>query len=208
MSNLQDAPIARFIQLKVKHKDPKQGNEGFVFVDYMINDCFDSFILIGSRSEYAKRSFAWRSSANDVVMFPGDGKVSVDNWNNRNSLKERLEQDQDFDWENVMPRSEPRMGLILNRFTSDLIILFSSLGSNMVVGLTACQITGRSFYDFVARDDAETVKRVVLHVKESQQICRVSFAWISSPNASPLRCQAVLTYSGDGIVCIIRKCDD
>lgn len=67
--NLQAEPLSQLLTLRSRHKDPKEGDGGWVFIDSLISLCYDCYVLqLCRRDDTANaRSHAWKNSAEDVV---------------------------------------------------------------------------------------------------------------------------------------------
>ena len=74
-TNIQETSVARFLQLRVKHKDQNEGENGWVMMDLIVNVCYDCFVTIAARSQPSRRNTAWKSSANDAYTIGKDGII-------------------------------------------------------------------------------------------------------------------------------------
>ncbi|KAF9093819.1 hypothetical protein BGX27_001554 [Mortierella sp. AM989] len=120
---------------------------------------------------------------------------------------ERLRRHQEAlaaNWEQLEP--EPRVCLILNRFTMNLIVMHASSACQMVFNVDPDDITGKPFLVYLRSDDLAPFVKQMYVVKGTTAIVDMRF-WFQSPNQSQeIPCEAIFIGTGDGILVIVRKC--
>lgn len=119
-----------------------------------------------------------------------------------------------FRWDSIVDSKEPRVFMLLNRFTLDSTVLFVTASSKLVLGVDSVDIVGRSVYEFIVDEDIERLQRELVHLKETEQIMRTSFGWLGRKRNSNnddndeafgvVSCEAVISSTCDGLVCIIH----
>ncbi len=92
-------------------------------------------------------------------------------------------------------------GYRVRRFGTDFDcqIMYASPICQQIVGVPANVLTGCPLLDF-AVEHADLESRLKL-VQSCETICRLRFHW----SINRRLCEAVMTYSTDGIVCILRR---
>lgn len=228
----QNHPVSQLIQMRIKHKDPTEGEKGWVIMDILTTMCFDCMVCVACRADplVSSRGLAWRSSAAEVIRFTSNGAMQVQGWKNRSRLIQMLSSpfasnitpinnsdctgNNNLSGDTSSSRSEPRIVLILNRFTVDLNILYASLGCRMVCGMEASQLIGISLWQFIScKTQREQVRQSFDYLRESEQIIRLKFDWNASDTgnddvSSGIPCSAVVTSACDGFVCVLRRLDN
>ncbi|KAF8978309.1 hypothetical protein BGZ46_006607, partial [Entomortierella lignicola] len=101
---------------------------------------------------------------------------------------------------------EPRICMILNRFSRNLLIMYASPACETVFNLDPDQIVGKPILLFLRADDLGSFVEQVDVIKASSAIMHMRF-WFQSPNLSgEIPCEAMLFGCADGIVALMRRC--
>ncbi|KAF9086199.1 hypothetical protein BGX27_003249, partial [Mortierella sp. AM989] len=101
---------------------------------------------------------------------------------------------------------EPRVCLILNRFTMNLVVMHASSACQMVFNVDPDDITGKPFLVYLRSDDLAPFVKQMYVVKGTTAIVDMRF-WFQSPNQSQeIPCEAIFIGTGDGILVIVRRC--
>ncbi|KAI3648238.1 hypothetical protein MP228_006092 [Amoeboaphelidium protococcarum] len=209
--NLSESVIARIMTVRFLNKSP-DGQLFYRKMDFLINTCYDCCVVVGAHHEFNANSISFRQSAEDIVKIGPQGLIEVENWSTRKTVIMQMLSDT-LTWENQADSlKEPRVCLILNRYTYKATIMFASMGSQEVLEHSDQELIGQSFFDFIINTPSDeshgisTLERVrhdVDYVKSCYNVHHLSFDWQSSP--SPVHCEAVMTATWDGIVCVIRR---
>ncbi|KAF9166679.1 hypothetical protein BGX21_005708 [Mortierella sp. AD011] len=102
--------------------------------------------------------------------------------------------------------TEPRVCMILNRFTRSLVVMYASSACEIIFNIKPEQIEGKPILLFVRADELGSFVEQVDVSKSSGAIMQIRF-WFQSPNMShEIPCEAVLFGSTDGIVAVMRRC--
>ncbi|KAK6356629.1 hypothetical protein TWF718_000972 [Orbilia javanica] len=72
---------------------------------------------------------------------------------------------------------EPRVALILNRFTRTLTVLYASHASSSIFGITPSQLTGKSFFECIHEDCLQEAVDALERAKENDSIAYLRFRW-------------------------------
>ncbi|RVD80316.1 uncharacterized protein DFL_008218 [Arthrobotrys flagrans] len=72
---------------------------------------------------------------------------------------------------------EPRVALILNRFTRTLTVLYASHASSSIFGITPTQLTGKSFFECIHEDCLQEAVDALERAKENDSIAYLRFRW-------------------------------
>ncbi|KAK6533861.1 hypothetical protein TWF281_005211 [Arthrobotrys megalospora] len=72
---------------------------------------------------------------------------------------------------------EPRVALILNRFTRTLTVLYASHASSSIFGITPNQLTGKSFFECIHEDCLQEAVDALERAKENDSIAYLRFQW-------------------------------
>ena len=232
--NLKNRQIAGLVQVRCLAKVPNEHEPGktqleYINMDVLVNVCYDVTVLIACRQNLSHRNIAWRNSAEEVVEILPNGSVNILKWNHRRKLTMDL-LNQQFQWEfqdgsgirAFLQAHEPRACMILNRFTQMATVMFCTRGMKQVVGVDPEELIGRSFFEFVDERDRVRVRKEVDATRRADAIHHLRFNFSShsatgrsdvvgsdggsSGKSDGVKCEAVLTFAWDGLVCIIRRC--
>ncbi|KAF3939098.1 hypothetical protein ABW19_dt0210456 [Dactylella cylindrospora] len=72
---------------------------------------------------------------------------------------------------------EPRVALILNRFTRTLTIMYASHASTQVFGITPEEFTGKSFFECIDQNCLQDAVDALERAKENDSIAYLRFQW-------------------------------
>ncbi|KAI3651175.1 hypothetical protein MP228_004656 [Amoeboaphelidium protococcarum] len=213
MFNLTESVIARIMTMRWLFKE-KDGQLRYKLLDMAVNFCYDCLVVIGALHEYNQNSIAFRQSAEDLVRINACGST-IENWMSREKTVMRLLSDT-LTWESsVSSTKEPRVCLILNRFTNKATIQFATMGAKEVLQSDDHELIGKSFLDFIADSADDTlhgiksldrVKSEIDFVRSSGNIHHLNFTWRNIGTTwSMIECEAIITSTWDGLVCVIRR---
>ncbi|KAF9572150.1 hypothetical protein EC968_010236 [Mortierella alpina] len=109
-------------------------------------------------------------------------------------------------WDPSGLEPEPRVCMILNRFSRALGVLYASPSCEFILHINAEEVVGNSFLYFIRADDLATFVDQVQMAKASNVITHMRF-WFQSPNcAEEIPCEAMLFGTPDGMVVVMRRC--
>ncbi|KAG0202169.1 hypothetical protein BGX28_005250 [Mortierella sp. GBA30] len=101
---------------------------------------------------------------------------------------------------------EPRVCMVLNRYTRGLGVMYASPLCEYVLQVDAEKIVGKPFLLFIRADDLASFVELVDLAKSSDTITHMRF-WFQSPGSpQEIPCEAALIGASDGMVLIIRRC--
>ncbi|KAF9104342.1 hypothetical protein BGX27_010127 [Mortierella sp. AM989] len=108
-------------------------------------------------------------------------------------------------WNTQFLEPEPRVCLLLNRFTRSLLVLYASSACEIVLQVHPDDIIGKPMLVFIRSDDLVSFVEQMDSIKSSTSIVNMRF-WFQSPNSpSEIPCEAVFIGSTDAIMIIIRR---
>ncbi|KAG0252329.1 hypothetical protein BG011_007035 [Mortierella polycephala] len=109
-------------------------------------------------------------------------------------------------WDPNVLEPEPRICMILNRFSRNLGILYASPSCELILHVDPNKVVGKPFLVFIRSDDLASFVRQVDIAKSSDTITHMRF-WFQSPNLpQEIPCEAMLFGSADGLVVVLRRC--
>ncbi|KAF9957795.1 hypothetical protein BGZ72_001370, partial [Mortierella alpina] len=101
---------------------------------------------------------------------------------------------------------EPRICMILNRFTRNLTVMYASPSCEAILHIDADHIIGKPFLVFIRSDDLGSFVEQVDMAKGLNVITHIRL-WFQSPNwPQEIPCEAILFGSSDGLVVVMRRC--
>ncbi|KAF9959403.1 hypothetical protein BGZ70_008857 [Mortierella alpina] len=101
---------------------------------------------------------------------------------------------------------EPRVCLILNRFSRNLGVMYASPSCESILHIDSEEITGKPFLLFVRADDLASFVEQTDVAKSSNMITHMRF-WFQSPYwPQEIPCEAMVLGSSDGLVIVMRRC--
>lgn len=180
----------------------------YVQIDSVVHYCYDTLVTtnftITSHHSIERRMRS--NTADHAHTIDHDGKIHIEGaWvNSQEGLEKILALQQPWGKnEKIEKMQEPRFCLILNRYTSNSIIVFATKVCEELVGLNQLDCIGRSLYDFVSSEDIRTVMKQIELSKSNNMIPRIRFDWITEGNKlSPV--EAVVSCTYDGLVMVVR----
>ncbi|KAF9959402.1 hypothetical protein BGZ70_008856 [Mortierella alpina] len=109
-------------------------------------------------------------------------------------------------WDPSGLEPEPRVCMILNRFSRALGVLYASPSCEFILHVNAEEVVGNPFLFYIRADDLATFVEQVQVAKASNVITHMRF-WFQSPNcAQEIPCEAILFGTPDGMVVVMRRC--
>ncbi|KAF3923194.1 hypothetical protein ABW20_dc0109645 [Dactylellina cionopaga] len=80
---------------------------------------------------------------------------------------------------------EPRVALILNRFTRTLTVLYASHATSSIFGIEPDQLIGKSFFECIQENCLQDAVDALERAKENDSIAYLRFRWRDPTNAAP-----------------------
>ncbi|KAF9109499.1 hypothetical protein BGX27_007551 [Mortierella sp. AM989] len=109
-------------------------------------------------------------------------------------------------WNSKVLEPEPRVCVILNRFTRNFVVMYASSGCEAVFQVDPDDFTGKPFLLFIRVDDLAPFVEQMDIVKGSTAIVSMRF-WFQSPNCRrEIPCEAIFMGAADGVLTVIRRC--
>ncbi|KAI8637629.1 hypothetical protein BD408DRAFT_424262, partial [Parasitella parasitica] len=144
LTNVYNEKMSSMVSYRYRMK-----NGSYIRVETIIHYCHD--VLIGSNFIYDEDSLEHRTRANtvdEVFICQPDGTLEVaGSWNTQHSKpKPTLDKDKIWKDSRLILSQERRFCLILNRFASDLNIVFASKMATELVSLDVEKALGTSFF--------------------------------------------------------------
>ncbi|KAF9924514.1 hypothetical protein BGZ65_008263 [Modicella reniformis] len=109
-------------------------------------------------------------------------------------------------WNSNSLDPEPRICMLLNRFTRNLAIMYASPSCEMILKIDPELIVGKPFLLFIRSDDLTTFVEQVDLAKSSTVVTHMRF-YFQSPNfQQEVPCEAMLFGAADAMIAIMRRC--
>ncbi|KAK3825181.1 MAG: hypothetical protein J3Q66DRAFT_327161 [Benniella sp.] len=109
-------------------------------------------------------------------------------------------------WDHSMLEPEPRVCLIINRYTRDLTVMYASSACEKVLCVDPDDLTGKPILIYIRADELAPFVEQVDLIKTTTAISQMRF-WFQSPNCQQeIPCEAIISGSTDGIVAVVRRC--
>lgn len=111
------------------------------------------------------------------------------------------------DWDAWLHTREPRICMVLNRFTADLTVMYASAACPFLLGVEAEQIIGQSFLSMIADKDVDKATDEINAAKSTSAIAYLVFDFDGDDPDYPrhIPIEAVVTCASDGLVIIMRR---
>ncbi|CAO3573027.1 unnamed protein product [Mortierella alpina] len=101
---------------------------------------------------------------------------------------------------------EPRVCMVLNRFSRSLEVLYASPSCEFLLHINAQVIEGKPFLLFIRADDLASFVESMDIAKSSGLISHIRF-WFQSPHwPQEIPCEALLVGTSDGLVLVMQLC--
>ncbi|KAF9938394.1 hypothetical protein BGZ67_000236 [Mortierella alpina] len=101
---------------------------------------------------------------------------------------------------------EPRVCVILNRFTRSLDVMYASPSCELLLHIDSQEIEGKPFLLFIRADDLASFVENMDVAKSTNIISHIRF-WFQSPHwPQEIPCEALLVGTSDGLVLIMQLC--
>ncbi|KAG0211687.1 hypothetical protein BGX28_007581 [Mortierella sp. GBA30] len=109
-------------------------------------------------------------------------------------------------WDPDGLQPEPRVCLILNRFSRSVAVMYASPSCELILHIDSEEIVGKPFLLFIRADDLASFVEQVDVAKATTAITHMRF-WFQSPNwPQEIPCEAMFIGMQDGMVLILRRC--
>ncbi|KAF8946784.1 hypothetical protein BGZ46_005694, partial [Entomortierella lignicola] len=109
-------------------------------------------------------------------------------------------------WDSNGLDPEPRVCMILNRFSRDLVIMYASQACEIIFDIKPENLEGKPILLFIRADEMGSFVENVDTSKSSGTIMHIRF-WFQTPKSRcSLPCEAVLIGTSDGILAIMKEC--
>ncbi|ORX95810.1 hypothetical protein K493DRAFT_351274 [Basidiobolus meristosporus CBS 931.73] len=99
---------------------------------------------------------------------------------------------------------EPRVCMVLNRFTRKLTIMYCSVPATFILGLNPVKCSGGSFLQYIFSYDADRVIGMFDHVKSTGCFGQENFRFMS-PDFGVINVSLTVTGSCDGLIAVLRR---
>ncbi|ORX95269.1 hypothetical protein K493DRAFT_337423 [Basidiobolus meristosporus CBS 931.73] len=99
---------------------------------------------------------------------------------------------------------EPRVCMVLNRFTRKLTIMYCSIPASFVLGMNSKKCTGTSFISYIHQEDLSATINELDRVKSTACIGQVDLRFLS-PELGTINVSVVVSASCDGLIAILRR---
>ncbi|KAK9717852.1 hypothetical protein K7432_005920 [Basidiobolus ranarum] len=99
---------------------------------------------------------------------------------------------------------EPRVCMVLNRFTRKITIMYCSVPASFILGLNPIKCTGTPFISYVHPHDLDIVIDEFDRVKSTAHIGQVKFRFLS-PEFGSVGVSTIVSGSCDGLIAILRR---
>ncbi|KAG0225667.1 hypothetical protein BGX31_007568, partial [Mortierella sp. GBA43] len=109
-------------------------------------------------------------------------------------------------WNSSSLDLEPRICMLLNRFSRSLNIQYASPSCEIILNIDPEAIVGRSFLLFIRSDDLATFVEQVDLAKSSNVVTHMKFYFQSPNNPQEVPCEAMLFGAADAMIAIMRRC--
>ncbi|GJJ74010.1 hypothetical protein EMPS_06368 [Entomortierella parvispora] len=101
---------------------------------------------------------------------------------------------------------EPRVCMILNRFSRSLGIMYASPSCQLIFQVEPELMIGKPFLLYIRSDDLASFVEQVDLAKSTNVVTHMRF-WFQSPNCmDEIPCEAMLFGAADGMIAILRRC--
>ncbi|KAG0325123.1 hypothetical protein BGZ99_001033 [Dissophora globulifera] len=109
-------------------------------------------------------------------------------------------------WDTHAMELEPRVCMILNRFSRSLTIMYASSACERIFHIDPDHIVGKPILLFIRADDLASFVEQMDMIKATTAITYIRF-WFQSPRLrQEIPCEAMLFGAADGIVAVMRRC--
>ncbi|KAG0201237.1 hypothetical protein BGX28_005886 [Mortierella sp. GBA30] len=109
-------------------------------------------------------------------------------------------------WDPNGLQPEPRVCMILNRFSRTLGVLYASPSCELILHIDVEEIVSKPILLFIRADDLASFVEQVDIAKATNAITHMRF-WFQSPNYSQeIPCEAILVSTPDGMLLVMRRC--
>ncbi|KAG0325124.1 hypothetical protein BGZ99_001034 [Dissophora globulifera] len=109
-------------------------------------------------------------------------------------------------WDTHVIEPEPRVCMILNRFSRSLTVMYASSACERIFHIDPDHIVGKPILLFIRADDLASFVEQMDMIKATTAITYIRF-WFQSPRLrQEIPCEAMLFGAADGIVAVMRRC--
>ncbi|KAK3825187.1 MAG: hypothetical protein J3Q66DRAFT_327178 [Benniella sp.] len=194
--NVMNELVATQVVVRYKHKDGH-----FVHFLACFGICYDFVLNVATMLDLSAEAYVQRrvhSSA--MTRMVGSKKEEFER------VKRHHEAFAKNSWNHQAMEPEPRVCLILNRFTRNLSVMYASSACEMVFNVDPDEITGKPILLYIRSDDLASFVSQVDMARASTVITQIRF-WFQSPNQRwEIPCEAIIIGAADGIVAVVRRC--
>ncbi|KAK9719978.1 hypothetical protein K7432_004426 [Basidiobolus ranarum] len=99
---------------------------------------------------------------------------------------------------------EPRVCMVLNRFTRKLTIMYCSVPASFILGIDPSKCTGSSFVSYIHPQDMNEVIQEIDRVKSTSCFGQTKFRFLSS-DLGTIHVSLTITGSCDGLIAVLRR---
>ncbi|KAG0318305.1 hypothetical protein BGZ99_005750 [Dissophora globulifera] len=109
-------------------------------------------------------------------------------------------------WDTHGLEPEPRVCMILNRFSRNFIIMYASSACERIFHIDPDHIVGKPILLFIRADDLASFVEQMDMIKASTAIMHMRFRFQSPRLRQEIPCEAMMFGSADGIGVVMRRC--
>ncbi|KAK9767232.1 hypothetical protein K7432_003113 [Basidiobolus ranarum] len=182
-----------------------QHEEGFyVYVELIGVICYDiivvTYSLVTGPPHFKCQLIPYQRLASiERTRVLSEGLETLDSFNRPISLIKYPNMDSAFS--NLTP--EPRVCLVINRFTLLHAILFASNASETLLGITPEDMIGVPLLSYIPPEDMYTLDHAFLTIKSRESMTSFPIVFLS-PSFGDLNLHAVAISCSDGIILLLR----
>ncbi|ORX89809.1 hypothetical protein K493DRAFT_305442 [Basidiobolus meristosporus CBS 931.73] len=200
-NTLMTDPTCYVTRLRLRHK-----NDTYVEVEILGSVCYD--MIIGIVTPLNRRSLSYKArhaTAEQVYDIHPDGKMYRRIWNAEQRKLIELMSRRYLSGEALNPIEplEPRVCMMIDRFTIDSKIQFTSPLTQFLLGISVDEVINRSFFSLVKHPDQSRVQQEISFVKSTNSVTYIKFAFCSQV-FNHLVVEGVVSCASDGLVVVLR----
>ncbi|KAF9105701.1 hypothetical protein BGX27_009496 [Mortierella sp. AM989] len=195
--NVQNEMVGTQLLLRIQHKDGS-----YVPCMVLFSVCYEYIVSCYTVVDQAEQGAIRKISAHSAAMTKLVGS--------RKEEFERISRHHKAFYKNTWNPNildlEPRVCMLLNRFTRNLGVMYASPSCELIFKVDPDQIVGKPFLIFIRADDLVSFVEQVDIAKSSTVVTHMRF-WFQSPGFQhEIPCEAMLFGAADGMIAILRRC--
>ncbi|KAK9768796.1 hypothetical protein K7432_000314 [Basidiobolus ranarum] len=186
-------------QMTIMYCHARRKDKELILVECLVSCCYNMITSIIKQVEPDNKNSQDKISAVDGVVYVDEQPNCLYKVEGTNTIK--LHESQ---LPSTTVQFEPRVCMVLNRFTRKLTILYCSAPASFILGLNANKCTGTSFSTYIHPQDSANVIEEFDLVKSTSCIGRAKFRFLS-PVFGSIDISIVISGSCDGLIVILRR---